>query len=392
MAKPEWIDEALSEQLPLLRDRGEGQHLEFMISYPSNGNELSKEIAAFASSNAGTILIGVADDGALVGLENVDTPRGRDSLCQRIEGVCSGNVRPAITPAVKFAKEENAIVLAIEVPRGSQPIYYNRNTPYVRHLSRSRPADPHEVIERIAEWIKRNPLTAPDSDDAGSRFLSTLAGTLIDVLIYGNELEERNINPWLDLMRTQLGSAGEELRYLAAQDSAVEMGLDGKLRQIADNLEAAANHRLVLGGDSWKVLTGYVSDAVKGATALKARHIDTVPLSADSRTEIADMIRQSTRELSDLDRRAESMVDDGRVEEFQEAASRIGRLLLIAGHYELSEEDRGYAGELHALGRALHLLETERLYMDGGQSMTRIVQHVHDLNGRLQDLMLQKEL
>ena len=60
MAKPEWINEALSEQLPLLRDRGEGQHLEFMISYPSNGNELSREIAAFASSNAGTILIGVA--------------------------------------------------------------------------------------------------------------------------------------------------------------------------------------------------------------------------------------------------------------------------------------------------------------------------------------------
>ena len=31
-------------------DRGEGQHLEFMGSYPENGHELSKEIAAFASS------------------------------------------------------------------------------------------------------------------------------------------------------------------------------------------------------------------------------------------------------------------------------------------------------------------------------------------------------
>ena len=392
MAKPEWINEALSEQLPLLRDRGEGQHLEFMISYPSNGNELSREIAAFASSNAGTILIGVADDGTLVGLENVDTPKGRDSLCQRIEGVCSGNVRPAITPVVKFVKEENAVVLAIEVPRGLQPIYYNSHTPYIRHLSRSRPANPHEVFECIAEWIKRNPLAAPDSDDTVSQFLSALAETLINVLIYGDELEERNVNPWLDLMRTQLGSAGEELRYLAAQDSAVEMGLDGKLCQIADNLEAAANHRLVLGGESWQALTSYVSDAVKEATVLKVRHIDTAPLSDDSRTNIADMIRQSARELSDLDRRAESIVDDGRVEELQEAASRIGHLLLIAGQYQLSEADRGYASELHALGRALHLLETERLYMDGGQSMTRIVQHVHDLNGRLQELMSRKEL
>ena len=102
MAGPEWIDEALSRELPLLRDRGEGQHLEFMECYPENGYELSKEIAAFASSNPGTILIGVADDGSLVGLDDVDTPERRDRLCRRIEGVCSGNVRPAITPVVKF--------------------------------------------------------------------------------------------------------------------------------------------------------------------------------------------------------------------------------------------------------------------------------------------------
>ena len=98
MAGPIWIDEALSRELPLLRDRGEGQHLEFMERYPQNGHELSKEIAAFASSNPGSILIGVSDDGALAKLDDVDTAEGRDQLCRRIEGVCSGNVRPAITP------------------------------------------------------------------------------------------------------------------------------------------------------------------------------------------------------------------------------------------------------------------------------------------------------
>ena len=51
MPRSEWIDEMLSRELSLMRDRGEGQHLEFMGSYPKNGHELSKEIAAFASSN-----------------------------------------------------------------------------------------------------------------------------------------------------------------------------------------------------------------------------------------------------------------------------------------------------------------------------------------------------
>ena len=285
MAGPIWIDEALSGELPLLRDRGEGQHLEFMARYPANGHELSKEIAAFASSNPGTILVGVGDDGSLVGLDGVDTPEGRDQLCRRIEGVCSGNVRPAITPVVKFAKEGEAVVLAIEVPRGAQPVYYSRNTPYVRHVSSSRPAEPHEVIERVGEWLATNPL-APATDDEGSRFLSSLAATLIEVLIYGGEFEKRNVNPWLDLARTQLGSAGEELRRLASEDSAGKKGLEDRLRSIADKLDAAASHRLAMGGDSWKSLAGYVASAVSEAAQLKAEHIDTVSLSAEAKQEI----------------------------------------------------------------------------------------------------------
>ena len=385
MAGPIWIDEALSTELPLLRDRGEGQHLEFMARYPENGHELSKEIAAFASSNPGTILIGVADDGSLAGLDDVDTPEGRDHLCRRIEGVCSGNVRPAITPVVKFAKEGEVVVLAIEVPRGAQPVYYSRNTPYVRHLSRSRPAEPHEVIERVGEWLAKNPL-APATDDEGSRFLSSLAATLIEVLIYGGEFEKRNVNPWLDLVRTQLRTAGEELRRLASEDSAVKKGLEDRLRSIADKLDAAASHRLAMGGDSWKSLAGYVTSAVSEAAQLKAEHIDTVSLSAEAKQEIDDMIRRSARELSDLDRRAEAMANDGRIEELQEEASRIGRQLLAISHYPIPEQGDEFSDQLREIGGGLHLIETERLYMDGGQSMRRIVGRVHDFSSKLQAL------
>ena len=386
MAGSIWIDEVLSRELPLLRDRGEGQHLEFMERYPENGHELSKEIAAFASSNPGTVLIGVADDGSVAGLDNVDTPEGRDRLCQRIEGVCSSNVRPAITPVVKFAKEGEAVVLAIEIPRGAQPVYYSRNTPYVRHLSRSRPAEPHEVIERVGEWLAKNPL-APATDDEGSRFLSSLAATLIEVLIYGGEFEKRNVNPWLDLVRTQLGSAGGELRRLASEDSAVNKGLQDRLRSIADQLDSAASHRLVMGGDSWKTLAGYVAGAVNEAVLLKAEHIDTAPLSAEAKQDIDDMIQRSARELSDLDRRAQAMANAGRVEELQEEASRIGRQLLTVSHYRIPGQDDEFADQLREIGGHLHLIETERLYMDGGQSMRRIVKRVQDLSSKLQSLL-----
>ena len=386
MAESNWIDQALSGELPLLRDRGEGQHLEFMERYPANGYELSKEVAAFASSNPGTILIGVADDGSLTGLDEVDSAEGRDRLSRRIEGVCSGNVRPAITPVVKFAQEDEVIVLAIEVPRGTQPVYYSKNTPYVRHVSQSRPAEPHEVIERVGEWLARNPL-APATDDEGSRFLFSLAATLIEVLIYGGEFEKRKVNPWLDLVRMQFVGAGEELRRLASEDDAVKKALQDPLRSIADKLDAAAAHRLVMGGNSWRILSGYVSDAVNEAKFLKAEHIDTAPLSAEAEKDLDDTIQRSARQLADLDRRAQAMANDGRVEELQQEASHIGRQLLTVSHYRRSEKKDEFANRLREIGGGLHLIETERLYLDGGRSMRRIVRYVQDLNGELQALL-----
>ena len=386
MADANWLDEALSGELPVLRDRGEGQQLEFIERYPENGYELSKEIAAFASSNPGTILIGVKDDGSLAGLDDVDTPKGRDRLCRRIEGVCSANVRPAITPVVKFAQEAKAIVLAIEVPRGTQPVYYSRNTPYVRHLSQSRPAEPHEVIERVAEWLARNP-RAPAADGEDSRFLFDLAATLIEVLIYGSEFEKRNVNPWLEAVRMQFGAAADELRRLASEDSAVRKALQDRLWSIADKLDAAASHRLVMGGDSWRRLSGYVSGAVDEAKLLKAEHIDTAPLFAQSEQDLDDAIQRSTHQLADLDRRAQAMANDGRIEQLQEEASRIGRQLLTVSHYRVSEQDDDFASRLREIGGDLHLIETERLYLDGGRSMRRIVGSVQDLNGQLQALL-----
>lgn len=130
--------------------RGEGQALEYIESFPEKQvRELAKEIAAFATSNAGTILIGIRNDGAVVGLPNADTNEDRDTLIRRIEGLCSGTVKPPITPSVQFARIEDRVVLILDVPKGAEPVYYCGNVPYVRHVSQSRPAEPQEVSALI---------------------------------------------------------------------------------------------------------------------------------------------------------------------------------------------------------------------------------------------------
>ena len=61
MTTPEWADDQWSKDLPVLRARGENQDLEYMESFPQTARDLAREIAAFATTNQGTILIGVSN-------------------------------------------------------------------------------------------------------------------------------------------------------------------------------------------------------------------------------------------------------------------------------------------------------------------------------------------
>lgn len=381
---PDWADPSLSARLPILRDEGESQRLEFMRSYPQNGHELAKEIAAFASTNAGMILIGVADDGSLIGLPEAETPSGRDAFSRRLEGICTSNVRPSITPVLRFAVEDGHVVMIIEVPHGTQPIYYSAQKPYIRHLTQSRPAEPHEVIERIESWLQSRPRPEADGQQA---FLSELAALLIGVLIAADEFNDRNVNPWLDVALLQFSATAQQLRAMASSDLARREGVDSLLRELADNLDNAANHRLVLGGESWRTLVEYVTDAAELSTRLKRQLIDGVPLSQDSRSELSDLLSRTLRQFGDLERRSDVMINSGRVEELRDEISRMGELLLKVSHYNLEFVSPDFADELRSIARQMHLMETERLYMDGGASIRRMRELTETLYTKFRTLL-----
>jgi predicted HTH transcriptional regulator len=103
MNVPSWADAAISADLPILRQKGEGQELDFKIDVPQQLHELGKDIAAFGSSGGGKILFGIADDGTLVGLSFADAAQ-RDLFLRRVQGVVS-TVRPAINSEPLFGVE-----------------------------------------------------------------------------------------------------------------------------------------------------------------------------------------------------------------------------------------------------------------------------------------------
>src|SRR5688572_15465060 len=110
MEQPDWADAQLSDDLFTLCSRGEAQDLEYMANLPTNARELAREIAAFATSNPGSILLGVDDSGEIVGLSDMEKAAARDTLIRRIEGLCKGPVKPTITPVIKFARRDGKTV------------------------------------------------------------------------------------------------------------------------------------------------------------------------------------------------------------------------------------------------------------------------------------------
>lgn len=375
MKIPSWADEQLSNDLPILRSQGEGQHLEFKEIFPQNTRDLAKEIAAFATSNQGTIIIGVSDSGDLIGINGAKEHKERDNLLKRLEGICRGTVTPAITPDAKFAYENDLVVLVINVPQGKQPIYYSGNTPYVRHLSESRPAEPHEVLELVSDYLNRREIVGDESgDESRTDFYSSLARVIGETLIYAEQATQRNVNPWLDQWRSEFKYAAEELRELSAQDMAIEDNVENELKDTANALDAVANMRLSIG--CGPQLDQLVQTAKERLLFVKKNMIDPINLSRDSLNHIKDTIIITGRKLHDLVSRSLDLVETGNIEEFQEEASSFGHDLLRVAQYNIDALGDSVKDELNDIGRKLHLIETMTVYMDGGRSMQSIVEKV----------------
>jgi ATP-dependent DNA helicase RecG len=142
-----WADAELSKELPGLRTEGEGPTLEYKREFPAQAHEMGTEIAAFATSGGGRILLGVDDDGTLVGLE-AKSADAVDRLKLRAQGIIK-TVKPGVKANIIVAAEDGKTVLCIQVGQQAEPVYYYEFRPYIRDGSQSRPAEPDEVKAQV---------------------------------------------------------------------------------------------------------------------------------------------------------------------------------------------------------------------------------------------------
>lgn len=130
-----------------LISRGEGPMIEFKQQMPtSSPQSIMKTVAAFANGAGGTILVGVHDEGHIVGLSGQD-PRGD---LDRLTALITDWVRPPAPFTPEIADVKGATVLIISVIPGAEPPYGVGTTDrqlryYVRRGATSLPAAPADL-------------------------------------------------------------------------------------------------------------------------------------------------------------------------------------------------------------------------------------------------------
>lgn len=121
---------------------GENSGIEFKRDVLQN-QDLAKELVAFSNFNGGMVLLGVGDDGAIIGLT-------RDDLEEWVMTTCRDKIRPAIIPFFEVVRDvaPGKDVAILSVPRGYDvhSLWHNNGSRYyVRVGTQSREATPEEL-------------------------------------------------------------------------------------------------------------------------------------------------------------------------------------------------------------------------------------------------------
>ena len=156
----------LNKDMPSIIQQGEGPFLEFKSTFrwdmeQSRINRLLegvvlKSLAGFLNSmNGGTLLIGVADDGKIIGIENdyqTLKKQNQDGFEQVIMTAIAANLGADLCPLVSilFHVIDNKTICRLIVSPSSRPVFLNQgNNPklYVRTGGATRDLNIQEALE-----------------------------------------------------------------------------------------------------------------------------------------------------------------------------------------------------------------------------------------------------
>ncbi len=340
--------------------RGESFKVDFKREFPQQASDLSKSIASFASSSGGRIYIGVDNDGTVIGsdIKSVDDLIAFDKWQKRIEGTC-GSVSPRIRVSVDFIKRQGKVIVVIDVPKGSEPIYFVNGIPYLRHLTSSRIASPEEVRDAHRIYFENQGLIQEIADEE-QQFLVDAIYRLSDVILISRDFRDHVINPDLAQMLYDLREAGEDLIDLGSEELAHEFGVGDEQKSIGNSLVELSNYSFSMGSESLDQFGTELAKVTEEATRLEAEISNQIEI--PDLSEISEFIDSNLRELQKQLENAERYYRTGEFERLWDSSRILAYNFNRLGHLPDPNQVSGLTKRLRELGEKLRGIASYQKY------------------------------
>ncbi len=139
------------EDLVNVRQEKEGYRLDYKLELNNNPDaakkDLAKDVSSFANSYGGFLIIGVDDNGKIVGIENKIQNKKIDEW---INQVLNSNIEPQLfyfDPAVIFIPDSDKVIVVIHIPESTKKPHFANDwhNYFIRVNDRSKKANHNEI-------------------------------------------------------------------------------------------------------------------------------------------------------------------------------------------------------------------------------------------------------
>lgn len=342
---------------------GESQRVEFKEKIPDTVRELAEVIASFATSNAGTIYLGIDNSGNVVGIDGLDSVEAKDEFQQRILGI-TRMVKPQIRVNVDFIQKDSKNIVGITVPKGTKPVYYVGGIPYLRDLSASRRAEPEEVEELYQKYFAEQGFL-PAQDEQG-RFLTETLVQLSDAQLALSDMEEHPVNPYLAQLRYDLGTTGRSLLQLSTDPVASRLALNEELKEIGKKLQDMEAHQFYLGKETWDAFLNKGKEVSEKVELVLPRIRKNISANEKSKKQFADALKRVVGNLKNEWEIGKEYQYNPELETLRDSFRILGYSFHRLATLPESDMFENIKQRLLELGRRLRALSTPRKWGWGG--------------------------
>lgn len=136
--------------------QGESKNVEFKESLPGNSEKYTKTVVAFANTQGGQLVFGVADEtGEVVGVDEAILFRTMDSIASAVSDSCEPQIVPSIEP---YTIDEKTVIVVTVTPQPHRPYYLKskgkEKGTYIRVAGTTRLAGEEKIKELEMEGSK----------------------------------------------------------------------------------------------------------------------------------------------------------------------------------------------------------------------------------------------